>query len=124
MGLGLGSGTCATASVIMSIAPRAGSNTRVARAISLTTPEGNAGPLSQFNSLTLTLGSESEGLATLEVGSMARLSHLLITLPLVAAPVFAIGLKPLGAQTASPLEALELLAKHNAADTKCSSLPA
>jgi hypothetical protein len=55
---------------------------------------------------------------------MARLSHLLITLPLMAAPVFALGLKPVGAETATPLEALELLAKHSAADAKCNTLTA
>jgi hypothetical protein len=54
---------------------------------------------------------------------MARLSHLLITLPLMVTPVFTLGLKPAAAETATPIDALELLAKASAVDAKCKVLP-
>jgi len=53
---------------------------------------------------------------------MTRLSYLLITLPLLGAPVSTLGAKHLAAATASPLEALELLAKSSAIDSKCRTL--
>jgi hypothetical protein len=54
---------------------------------------------------------------------MPKLSHLMITLPLMAVPLSVIGLKPVAAQTVTPVEALELLAKSSAVDAKCKVLP-
>src|SRR5437773_886980 len=53
---------------------------------------------------------------------MAKLSHLLITLPLMAVPAMALALRPAAAETVSPIEALELLAKSHALDAKCNAL--
>jgi hypothetical protein len=54
---------------------------------------------------------------------MPKLSHLMISLPLMAVPLSVIGLKPVAAQTVTPVEALELLAKSSAVDAKCKVLP-
>jgi hypothetical protein len=51
---------------------------------------------------------------------MRKLSQMLITLPLLAAPFMA--LKPAAAEPFTPLAAVELLAKSKAADAKCGFL--
>ena len=53
---------------------------------------------------------------------MTRLSYLLITLPLLGSPISLLGAKHLAAATASPLEALGLLARSSAIESKCRML--
>jgi hypothetical protein len=53
---------------------------------------------------------------------MTRLSYLLITLPLLGSPVSLLGAKHLAAATASPLEALGMLARSSAIESKCRML--
>ena len=50
---------------------------------------------------------------------MARLMHILITLPLMAVPVSLLAADSAHAATLSQMDALRLLAKSKAADTKC-----
>src|SRR4029079_7005983 len=53
---------------------------------------------------------------------MTRLSYLLITLPLLGSPLSLLGAKHLAAATASPLEALGMLARSSAIESKCRML--
>ncbi len=53
---------------------------------------------------------------------MTRLSYLLITLPLLGSPISLLGAKHLATATASPLEALGLLARSSAIESKCRML--
>lgn len=54
---------------------------------------------------------------------MARLLHILITLPLIASPLSLLASNTLHAETLSQMDALRLLAKSKAADAKCQVLP-
>lgn len=54
---------------------------------------------------------------------MARLLHILITLPLIASPLSLLASDASHAETLSQMDALRLLAKSKAADAKCRILP-
>ncbi|MFO0993334.1 MAG: hypothetical protein U1E67_15540 [Hyphomicrobiales bacterium] len=53
---------------------------------------------------------------------MAKLLNMLITLPVILVPVAILSVKPAGAEMVSPTEALEILAKSDAASSKCGVL--
>lgn len=53
---------------------------------------------------------------------MLLLARYLITLPLLAAPLWSLGLKPAAAEPASALEAVAILSEARAADAKCRHL--
>ena len=53
---------------------------------------------------------------------MARLLNRLITLPVIILPLSVLGLKPAMAEMVSPTEALQILAKSDAASAKCGVL--
>jgi hypothetical protein len=56
--------------------------------------------------------------------AMGRLLHMLITLPLIVSPLFLLASGPSHAATLSQADALRLLAKSKAANTKCNILGA
>lgn len=53
-----------------------------------------------------------------------KLSHVLITLPVLALPLTALGVKPAAAEAVAAEQAVRILARAQAADVKCRHLPA
>ena len=53
---------------------------------------------------------------------MAKLLNMLITLPVILVPVAILAVRPAAAELVSPTQALEILAKSDAASTKCGVL--